>query len=110
MSDDAGKPEWWRRAQALEAQDKLEEAEEVVKNAIPHLYFAHATADLYRERMIRKMEEGDQAGALEAFRQAKSFIYFMASLATSGGEGAALSGERDQFMRELVGIYGSDPE
>lgn len=110
MSDDAGKPEWWRRATKLEAEDRLAEAEAVVKNAIPHLYFAHATADLYRERMIRKMKEGDKAGALEAFRQAKSFIYFMASLATSGGEGAALSGERDRFMSELLGIYGSDPE
>lgn len=110
MSDYAGKPEWWIKASKLEQADRLEEAEAVVKNAIPHLYFAHATADLYRERMIRKMKEGDKAGALEAFRQAKSFIYFMASLATSGGDGAALSGERDSFMRELVRIYGSDPE
>lgn len=110
MSDDAGKPDWWIKARRLEEADKLEEAETVVKNAIPHLYFAHATADLYRERMIRKMKEGDKAGALHAFKQAKDFIYFMASLATSGGEGAALSGQRDAFMRELVGLYGSDPD
>ena len=108
MSDDADKPEWWQRARKLEAQDKLEEAEAVIRDGVPHLYFAHATADLYRLRMIRKMAEGDEAGAAHAFGQAKDFIYFMASLATSGGEGMALSGQRDAFMRELVRTYGKD--
>jgi hypothetical protein len=109
MSDDASLPEWWRRARKLEAQDKLEEAEAVIKDGVPNLYFAHATADLYRQRMIRKMAEGNQACAREAFGKAEDFIFFMASLATSGGEGAALSHERNKFMDELVAAYGSDP-
>lgn len=109
MSDDAGLPEWWRRARKLEAQDKLAEAEAVIKEGVPNLYFAHATADLYRLRMIRLMEQGDGAGAREAFDKSEHFIWFMASLATSGGEGAALSLERDTFMAELVRAYGSDP-
>jgi hypothetical protein len=109
MSDDASLPEWWQRARRLEAQDKLDEAEAVIRDGVPNLYFAHATADLYRKRMIRKIGEGDSAGAREAFDKSEHFIWFMASLATSGGEGAALSDERDKFMEELVRDYGSDP-
>lgn len=107
--DDASMPAWWLKARKLEAEDKLKEAEAVIRDGVPHLYFAHATADLYRLRMLRLKEAGDAAGAREAFDQSENFIYFMASLATSGGEGAALSYERDKFMTQLVAEYGSDP-
>ena len=109
MSDDASKPDWWRKARALEAEGKLDAAEQVIKNGIPHLWFAYATADFYRERMLRLKQEGDADGALAAFRKAHGFIYFYASMATSGGEGAALSAERDAFLADLIRAYGSDP-
>ena len=109
MTDDADKPDWWRRARRLELENRLEEAEQAIRDGIPHLYFAHATADLYRDRMVRQMKLGDAEGAVESFRKSRDFIFFMASLATSGGEGAALSGERDRFMAELISLHGSDP-
>lgn len=107
--EDEGKPAWWQKARRLEADDKLEAAEAAIRDGVPHLYFASATADLYRLRMLRKKQAGDAAGALAAFEKSESFIYFMASLATSGGEGAALSWERDKFMKQLIAEYGSDP-
>lgn len=107
--DDASMPAWWLRARKLEGENKLKEAEAVIKDGVPNLYFAHATADLYRLRMLRMKEAGDAAGALEAFRQSETFIYMMAGFATSGGEGAALSYERDNFMKQLVAEYGSHP-
>jgi hypothetical protein len=109
MGEDADKPDWWCKARALEKEGRLEAAEDVIRDGIPHLHFAYATADFYQERMLRLMEAGDEAGALEAFRKSRGFIYFYASLATSGGEGAALSVERDAFLRGLIAAYGSDP-
>jgi len=109
-ASDAGKPDWWLKARKLEAENRMEEAEALIKNAVPNLYFAEVTADLYRLRMLRLMEARDKTGAREAFRQAKNFIHFFASMATSGGEGAALSGERDAFMKRLVAAYGGDPD
>jgi hypothetical protein len=105
MSDD-DKPDWWRKARALESADRLDEAEEAIRNGIPNLYFAIATASMYRDRMIRLKAAGDTAGAEAAYKQAISFAYFYASLATSGGEGMALSGERDAFPKELEAAYG----
>lgn len=109
-ANDAGKPEWWIKARKPEAEDKLEAAEAMIKNAVPNLYFAEVTADLYRLRMLRLMQKGDKAAAREAFRQSKNFIFFFASMATSGGEGAVLSADRDRFMKQLVAEYGSDPD
>jgi hypothetical protein len=105
-----GGPEWWRNALALEAQDRCEEAEQVIREACPHLGFASSTAEMYRLRMLRLKQAGDQPGALAAFRKSSDFIWSYASMATSGGEGAALSLERDEFRARLVAEYGSDPE
>lgn len=107
--EDDGKPAWWLKARKLEAENKLEAAEATIRDGVPHLYFASAIADMYRLRMLRMKAAGDAAGALEAFNKSEHFIWFMASLATSGGEGAALSWERDKFMKQLIAEYGSDP-
>ena len=98
-------PEWWLRAKALELDGKLEEAERAIKDAVPHLGFASQTAQLYLERMLRMQEEGDAAGAAAAYQKSSDWIYNYASFATSGGEGAALSWERDQFLKELKDLY-----
>ncbi len=105
-----GQPAWWHQALALEAENKFEAAEKVIKDGCPYIGFAASTAEMYRLRMLRLKQAGDQAGALEAFKKSSDFIFFYASMATSGGEGAALSYERDQFRAQLVAEYGSDPE
>jgi hypothetical protein len=96
---------WWLRAKALERDGKLTEAEQTIKDAVPHLGFASQTAQLYLERMLRLQEEGDAAGAAAAYQKSSDWIYNYASYATSGGEGAALSWERDQFLQELKSLY-----
>ena len=98
-------PAWWLKAKALEQAGKLEEAERVIKDAIPHLAFASQTAQLYLERMLRLQEGGDAPGAAAAHQKASDWIFNYASYATSGGEGAALSWERDQFLKELNAAY-----
>lgn len=106
---DRGQPDWWLRARKLEADGKLDAAEALIRDSVPNLHFAEVTADIYRLRMRRLLQAGDQPGAREAFVKARDFIHFFASMATSGGEGAALSRERDAFLRELAAEYGSDP-
>jgi hypothetical protein len=94
-------PDWWLRAKALEKDGRLEEAERAVNDAVPHLGAAASIAQLYLERMLRLQEAGEMAAAAEAYQESSNWIYFYASQATSGGEGMALSVERDEFLREL---------
>jgi hypothetical protein len=93
-------PEWMQRAQRLEREDRLEEAEQLMRDSIPTLHFAIAIAELYRTRWIR-LQKTDPAKAGEARKQAAKWAYAYASFATSGGEGEALSQERDEFLRQL---------
>lgn len=78
----------------------------------PHaaIVLACATADMYRLRKLRLKAAGDDRGALDAFKKSSWFIFHYASLATSGGEGAALSDERDHFRARLVAEHGGDPQ
>ena len=105
-----GQPLWWHQALALEAEGKLEAAEKQIRDAVNHIGFASSTAEMYRLRMLRLKQAGDKAGALEAFLKSSDFIASYAGMATSGGEGAALSLERDEFRSQLVREYGGDPE
>lgn len=102
-------PQWWHRALELEGENRVDEAERTIMTAIDHQGGALAVADLYAHRMKRLRVAGDEEGAIEAFRKADRWSFFYASQATSGGEGAALSLERDQFRAELVRDFGSDP-
>ncbi len=97
-------PQWWRRAVQLERADRLEEAEQLLKASIPSLHFAIQTAELYRERWLR-LRESEPEKAREARQKAADWAWQYASYATSGGEGEALSMERDDFLRSL----GPDP-
>lgn len=92
---------WWERALAFERANRTDDAELVIRNAVPHLSFASQTAELYAVRMRRLQAAGEHDAASIAFNAAKRWITFYASLATSGGEGAALSVERDQFLTAL---------
>lgn len=105
-----GLPAWWHHALALESRGEVDAAEQHIREQCPSLGYAHATADLHRLRMLRLKAAGDEDGARRAFLRASDFIWRYASMATSGGEGAALSLQRDEFRARLVAEYGSDPE
>jgi hypothetical protein len=98
-------PDWWARALALEAEGDVAAAETLLRDAIPHVAFAAQTAELHAHRMRRLQAAGDHDGAARAFADAKRWITFYASLATSGGEGMALSAERDRFLASLRASY-----
>lgn len=99
--NDSSKPAWWNKARALEQADQLEAAEALLKDSIPHQAFALEIAEMYRERMLRLRAAGDREGASEAWRKSYNWACFYASQATSGGEGTAMSVERDDFLRTL---------
>lgn len=102
---DVDGPLWWRKAVALEAADRLEDAEQSILKGVDHIGAASSVAHLYKLRMLRLKEAGDKAGAKEAFRKADHWMVTYASWATSGGEGTALSRERDQFLAELKSLF-----
>ncbi len=105
----SGPPQWWHEALAFEAQDQLDAAEKHIRDNCPYIGFAASTAEMYRRRMLRLKNAGDETGARAAFKKSSDFIFLYASMATSGGEGAALSYERDQFLTTLTREFGYDP-
>ena len=106
MSD----PQWWLEAKAMEAAGELKAAEERIRAAVQHIGCASQIAQLYLERMLRLQEQGDLEGAAAAYRESSNWIHSYASMATSGGEGAALSWERDRFLKDLNAAYGGPRE
>lgn len=90
----------WEEARALEAQDRFAEAEALIRQAMPD-GFPQQSAYLYELRMQRLIAAGDRAGALDAFKRASDWLYFFASGATSGGEGAAYSYTRDKEIAQM---------
>lgn len=98
---DPGKPGWWNKARELERRDELDAMERYLKDAIPYQAFALEIAEVYRERMLRFRAANDRARADQAWQKATDWAYFYASQVTSGGEGTAMSVERDAFLRTL---------
>jgi hypothetical protein len=98
-----GQPEWWVAAVRLERENKLEEAEQIILKALDHIGVYSSLAHLYEERMARLHRVGDAEGAKQAKERAIQWLYSYAGSATSGGEGAALSYERDQRIAALGG-------
>lgn len=96
----------WTRAQELERAGRFEEAEETLRTAIDSIGAIHQIAYLYELRMVRLLQEGDEAGARDACQRSCDAAWFMASCATSGGEGAALSLERDLHIARVRGMLG----
>ncbi|MEZ6037543.1 MAG: hypothetical protein R3F29_08685 [Planctomycetota bacterium] len=103
-------PQWWRDAQQLERDDRCAEAERLIEAHVPHAGASVSIAELYKRRMVRLLAAGDRDGAAAAFRKADESMWCYASGATSGGEGAARSLERDDFHRELVTAFGGEPQ
>ncbi len=92
---------WMRKALTLERENRLQEAEQCIEAAITSPHFALDTAEMYRLRRLRLLSEERFDEAREAWHKAADWAFFFASQATSGGEGAALSRGRDQFLRLL---------
>ena len=100
--------EWWTIAQHLERADKLEEAERLILDSLDHLGVYSTLAHLYEQRVSRLLAAGDHEGATRAYERARHWLVLYASGATSGGEGAANSRERDQRLGMLRGALGLD--
>ena len=96
--------EAWERAVELERGDRCEEAERVLRGAMDSLMQVSQVAHLYELRMVRLLASGDRAGAEAACAASNRWMQIMASGATSGGEGAALSAEADAHERRLAGL------
>jgi hypothetical protein len=100
----------WRRAgQSTEGPDQLEDVEKEMLAAINHIGVAASIAEMYAQRMRAFQRAGNEPRAIAAFKLAVDWMDNYASWATSGGEGAALSYERDQFRAALAREFGYDP-
>ena len=71
--------------------------------AVDHIGAYSSVANLYEERYARLARAGRHDAAMDARERAIHWLHMYASSATSGGEGAALSLERDQRIAELGG-------
>ncbi len=100
---------WKRAAQSTEGPDRLEAMEEEMQMAISHIGVAGSIAEMYAQRMRAFQRAGNEPRAIAAFKLAVDWMGTYASWATSGGEGAALSYERDQFRAALAREFGYDP-
>ncbi len=95
------RPEWARQAEALEAQGRLAEAERLMLDSCPYQGVLISVAAMYRREMGRCIARGDAEAAAHAREAAVRWAHAYAASATSGGEGAALSRERDIFLASL---------
>lgn len=100
---------WKLAAQSTDGPDRLEAVEKEMLAAIDHIGVAGSIAEIYAERMRAFQRAGNEARAIAAFKLAVGWMDSYAGSATSGGEGAALSYERDQFRAALAREFGYDP-
>lgn len=102
-------PDWWRQARSMEGPDRLEAMEQQIQRDAQHIGGAASIAEMYAQRMRAFQRAGNEPRAVAAFKLAVQWMWTYASQATSGGEGAALSDERDRFHAALVREFGYDP-
>lgn len=100
---------WARAAQSTDGPDRLEALEREMLAAMDHIGVAGSIAEIYAERMRAFQRAGNEPRAVAAFKLAMQWMYSYASSATSGGEGAALSYECEQFREALAREFGYDP-
>jgi hypothetical protein len=94
-------PDWSKLADRLEQENRLEEMEQAILNGVQHIGALASIAHRYELRMNRLFKQGETEAAKAACRKAIDWWYSYAASATSGGEGAALSYERDQNVSRL---------
>ena len=100
---------WDRAARNLDGPDRLEDVEREMQQAMPYVGVGASIAELYAQRMRAFQRAGNEKRAIAAFTLAVDWMATNAGWATSGGEGAALSYESDQFRASLVREFGYDP-
>lgn len=100
---------WARAARSTEGPDRLEDIENEMRRSIDHIGVAASIAEMYAQRMRAFQRAGNEQRAIAAFKLAVDWMGTYAGSATSGGEGAALSYERDQFQKALAREFGYDP-
>lgn len=103
------KDAWARAAQSTDGPDELTDIENEMRAAIDHIGVAASIAEMYAQRMRAFQRAGNEPRAIAAFKLAVDWMDNYASWATSGGEGAALSYERDEFKKALTIEFGYDP-
>ncbi len=96
-----GMDEFWKYMNRLERAGQMEEVEKQIKDRVPYAHYALEIDTVYRSRWHRFKAAGDLVRAEEARKKAADWAYIFAGFATSGGEGAAFSYERDQFLSTL---------
>ena len=106
LNSDSG---WDRATHNLDGPDRLEDVEREMQQAMPYVGVGASIAELYARRMRAFQRAGNEARAIAAFTLAVDWMATNAGWATSGGEGAALSYESDQFRASLVREFGYDP-
>lgn len=92
---------WWTRAKALQDQGLLDEAIALIEREGDIAEALLMQAAVHAARMRRALEASDRDAACDAWRKAVTCARSYASSATSGGEGAARSLERDRVLAEL---------
>ena len=110
QADQGGEPKKPPVVEASNDGDRLEEVEQQMLRQIDHIGVAASIAEMYAQRMRSFRASGEEARAVAAFRLATEWMATYAGWATSGGEGSALSYERDQFHAQLVRELGYDPD
>ncbi|MEO7412187.1 MAG: hypothetical protein ABIZ81_02425 [Opitutaceae bacterium] len=100
---------WDRVANSTGGPDQLKDVEEEMRKAFQHIGVAGSIAEIYAKRMRAFQRAGNEPRAIAAFKLAVGWMGTYAGWATSGGEGAALSLERDDFHDALVREFGYDP-
>lgn len=99
-SRDAHEP-WRTRVNQLRARGQIDEAIGVAERDGDRAEVLLVQADLHAERMRRAQAAGQLDVARDAWKKAADCAYAFAASATSGGEGAARSMDRDRILAEL---------
>lgn len=98
----AHEPEsWWSRVKALRDEGRLDEAIALVERDGDRAEALLVQADLHAERLRQARAEHRIDAARDAWQKAASCARAYAASATSGGEGAARSLERDRILADL---------
>jgi hypothetical protein len=92
---------WWTRVEKLRSQGQLDEAIDVAERDGDRAEVLLVQADLHTERMRRAQTAGQLDLAREAWHKAADCAFAYAASATSGGEGAARSLDRDRILASL---------
>lgn len=101
VAEPAASEPWWARVKKLRELGRLEEAIGVAARDGDRAAALLVQADLHLERMRLAQAAGQLQVVREAWQSASACAHAYASSATSGGEGAARSVERDRLLAQL---------